>query len=168
MRTFPSSWRVRRAIAGLFLLATIVFVDGCKSTKKTTLTGKVSYNGKPVTGGDITLFPTDDKANPVSINISPSGTYEFFGPPIGDMKVTISTDSLRNQQGGAYQMPQGMNQKPPEGKDENKFSDVMSGTNMPKYVPIPQIYNDKKTTPLTVTINPGANTKDFDLTESGK
>jgi hypothetical protein len=60
-------------IAGLFFLA------GC-GAKTSTVSGKVTYQGQPVTGGSITLLPVGgdgatSSGKPAAANVQPDGSF---------------------------------------------------------------------------------------------
>jgi hypothetical protein len=133
---------------------------GCGKTKDATVSGKVTYHGQPVTGGSLTLHPTDGGPDyPVTLN--PDGTFQVAGAPLGEMKVTVETESLRNMPApgsnpyGNFKLPPGQKPEAPPPSTED----------MGKYVKIPRKYQDVKTTPLTWTLKKGSEIKDFDLTD---
>jgi hypothetical protein len=141
---------------GLTLVAALV-LTGCESSPG-TLTGKVTYQGKPLKGGNI-LFYT--KKRPVSVPIQPDGTYKAENVPGGEAKVTVETESLK-----PTGEPPPPTYKPPPGS-----ADVTGGYNPAaaaartgaNYVAIPKKYSDKETTPLTVTVTGGPQTYDIKL-----
>jgi len=81
--------------AGASLLLGALLLVGCKATNPNAparVTGRVTYNGSPVTGGTI-HFHSADGAD-VPIGIGPDGTYQAFDIPDGDMVVTVETESI--------------------------------------------------------------------------
>ncbi|HZT79836.1 MAG TPA: hypothetical protein VFA26_06430, partial [Gemmataceae bacterium] len=109
--------------------------------------------------------------------IRPDGKYEAPDLPVGEMAVTIETESANpNRKTPDYNSPggggMGMYGKAgggaPQQKDRAmKMSPIPEGA--PKaegaYVKIPAKYADKSTSGLSVTLNKGKQTKDFALTD---
>lgn len=134
----------------------LVLLAGCGGGKSKTLSlsGKVSYKDQPVPGGTLTLTPSDGKTQPVKTSIGGDGSYLVTPPTVGDVKVTVETESIRGTTGPGYRNPPpGM--KPPD-VDQSKLS---------KYKPIPRKYANVNTSDLSVNIQNGPNTKNFDLTD---
>jgi hypothetical protein len=146
----------------LFLLPlALALVCGCNRGNphsRSSVSGKVTYNNQPVTGGTVTFIP---KEGPVYMRpIEASGTYTATEIPAGDYTVTIETESANK----AHKQPQyggnrgaKMTMSPaPEG--------APAGAG--EYVKIPAKYGDKAKTPLKdVNVIDGRNTKDFELTD---
>ena len=136
----------------------LILVSGCpkKSGTVGTLSGKVTYKGKEVTGGQMTFFTKEGGAVPATIK--PDGTYSVRDLAVGEATVTVDTKNLKPANpaavrggGGDHKMqtgpvPPGFSQKP-EGE----------------YVEIPPKYADQKKTDLKVTVTGGPQTQDFEL-----
>jgi len=103
-----------------------------------TITGMVRFNGMPVTGGTLTLYPSTGAPYPVSIKAD--GTYNTSGTPIGQMGVGIDTGPAPVAPPAGSTAPQG-----------------------PRHVTIPPKYKNPKTSGLTLDIKGGKETIDFDL-----
>jgi hypothetical protein len=147
------------------VLASVALFAGCgggHSINQGSVSGKITYKGAPVTGGTITFFPTSGTGS-APVTIKPDGTYSSTDVPMGDMGVSIETESVKGLGGGgpAYNIPKGM--KPPSGTPQPEQPKIQGGANMPVYVQIPQKYVNPKTSGLTCTIKPGKNVCDFDL-----
>jgi len=135
----------------------LVLVSGCQKGNPNALaklSGKVTYKGAPVTGGNLML--TAKKGGAInSIIISPDGTYSLTDLPEGEMTVTIETESIKEsgaEEYGGKKMPT---------SPQPKGANIVKG----KYVKIPDKYNNINTSGLSVTLTAGDNTKDFDLTD---
>ena len=146
-----------RVVVGWVLVLVLILLTGCNrnNRKNLILTGKVNYKGQPVTGGTLTLLPTDGKTPKANTQISGDGTYSIVPPTLGEMKVAIETETIRGQTGGgAYaHLPKG--EKQPD----------IDTSKRPKYVQIPSKYANPNTSKLSITINPGKNDQNFDLTD---
>ena len=91
----------------------------------------MTYKGAPLPGGTVAFHP--DKGKPVAAQIQPDGTYSARAVPVGDVVVTVETESVKKAGGGA------------------------------KYVKVPAKYAGPKTSGLTVTIKAGKQTHDINL-----
>jgi hypothetical protein len=120
---------------------------GCGSKVKPTgeVHGKVSYNGKPVTAGNVKFFP-EAGGEPVFSTILPDGTYRVTGIPVGRAKVAIETLAFK-----------GHITPPPPGMAK------MMNAPLPKYVPIPEKYEQPDTSGLTFEVEKTAKPWDIEL-----
>jgi hypothetical protein len=140
----------------LILPLSLVLVAGCGSNKSAPakVSGKITYQNAPVTGGTIVFHGADGGI--YSCGILADGTYEGTDLPAGDLKVTIETESINpNRKMPAYGGKAGTQSPKPEGATTG------GGT----YVKIPPKYADKDQSGLTVTLAKGKQTKDFTLTD---
>lgn len=162
MKTLSSRVWLRVVLAG-FLIVALTFQTGCGRGKQktTSISGKVTYKDQPVSGGTVTFHPLDTKDKPVSMPLGSDGTYQVNAPPLGEMKVTVETESVRGQTGVAYKMRPGM--KNPDGT-EMKAPEVDT-SKLIKYVKIPNQYANVNSTPLKCTVKEGPNKADFNLTD---
>ncbi|MHB1422488.1 MAG: hypothetical protein ACYC3I_04695 [Gemmataceae bacterium] len=161
--------RMIRIFLALSLVLTIAVggTVGCagKSKGSANVSGKITYNGKPVTGGSITFHRTlEDAVGELGGSIAEQGTYTVTGLPSEEYIVTIDTEFLnktaptvygqggnkRNKDEYEKKMREKMGKGPPEDKQ---------GT----YMKIPSKYSDKKTSTLRTTLIKGDNTYDVDL-----
>lgn len=146
-----------RFVIGCAVVFSLVVLAGCGSgggKKNLSLNGKVTYKGKPVTGGFMRLTPADGKTQPINCPINTDGTYMAVPPVLGEMKVSIETESMKGQTGVRY----------PNMKEDKGLA-TADTSKIAKYVPIPRKYANPQTSNLTVTIQEGKNVKDFDLTD---
>jgi hypothetical protein len=137
----------------------LVLAFGCGAPTKTNtaeLSGKVTYNGQPVTAGTVGLRDKDGRT--YNLDILPDGTYSQTDLPPGEMKITVETESANTEHKGTG-----------GGRFAEKYKSNMSGAGKEggggTYVKIPSRYNDVKKSPLSVTLNPGKNVKDLELTD---
>jgi hypothetical protein len=139
------------------LILPLVSLAGCTSTDRPNealIYGKVTFKDQPVGGGTVTLIPAGRDKKIPPIPIGPDGSFQAGGIPVGQMTVTIETESAKKT-AGVYVMPNG--QPPPKGTSEPQIE------NAPKYVAIPKKYADPKTSGLSWDIKPGNNDKNFPL-----
>jgi hypothetical protein len=139
---FPS-----RIVLALFVIA-VGLAPGCSSQKRlATLTGKVTYKGKPVSVGAIYFHgPADELAMG---NLQEDGSFTATDLPIGVVRV-----SLRVQDPGVYTQQlkgQGPSIEKPKTKDGDKVTSL------------PHQYSDPETSGLSYTIAPTTTTLDITI-----
>lgn len=94
------------------LLSLLTLVVGCGASESTTtVAGKISYNGKPVTTGLINFMVVGGK--PFGGGIEPDGSYEFDLPP-GDYQVRIDSPPPGLVEGAPPPPPSAKGQVPPQ------------------------------------------------------
>lgn len=100
---------VRRRVA---LLSLLVFAVGCGSSESTTtVAGKITYNGKPVTTGLINFMAVGGK--PLGGGIGQDGSYQFDLPP-GEYQVRIDSPPPGLVEGAPPPPPSAKGQVPPQ------------------------------------------------------
>ncbi|MEY4393523.1 MAG: hypothetical protein RL595_772 [Planctomycetota bacterium] len=141
------------------LLLSILFLMGCAGddfNRGGALSGKVFLEETPLEGGTITLETTNGKHN-ASCEITPEGTYVISEPPLGECVLSVKTSHLK----GAVSNPTITKTK------QNPSGIIGSpGMMMPKgvglvYKPIPEKYENIKTSGITISISRGK--QDFDI-----
>jgi len=168
--------RVAAALALAFVLV------GC-SRPVGSVSGSVSYNGKPLKGGSVT-FVSQDGNTSRSADISETGTFSLDKLAAGDYKVCVDTSFLapQSQSGlpafGSGKMmppptqppvPKGAKTAPPkdanvpEGYAPSDPAAMASAQNAKKYVKIPDKYKDPATTDLRFEAKGGAETFPIEL-----
>ena len=127
------------------LLALVVLAPGC-GPGTDTAAGKVTYQGKPVVWGSVTLRAADGSMHQIGLN--PDGTYRLDRVPVGPAKVGVSspdpTPSARAGRGGDARVPAGPPPPPPGA-----------------WFPLPARYADPAASGVTVQV--GGGPADIDL-----
>ena len=86
MRDGTFSGRQAQAVLVLLTLA----ISGCSDRRTTaTVTGTVSYQGKPLTAGKVSFFGPNDQV--ASALIDEDGSYAANDVPLGAVRVSVST-----------------------------------------------------------------------------
>jgi hypothetical protein len=172
---------------GLFAVVVGVAV-GCGSSGEkppATISGVVRYGGQPLKGGEI-FFHAEGKA-PYHAFLNPDGTYEISWIEPGPRTVTVDTEffnlnaqkkapdysvTKRGASTGAKIAAAQPKGAPGGAGPKGAMMDQAAGMKAPsaeekgqRYVKIPAKYRDPKTSGLSTTIQPGKQTKDFDLTD---
>jgi hypothetical protein len=138
----------------LFLLAV-----GCSS--KGTVTGKISYQGKPVAAGTV-LFVPEQGGGAFRGDIR-DGEYKVTNVPPGPVKIAV-TASARSGSANEYiskmQPPTDLIQKAAPGKSADGFG-TPSSTSPAE--PIPKKFQDPATSGLTYHVEKGTQTHHIDI-----
>src|SRR5581483_4577514 len=131
-------WTGRSVVAAALLGAAVVLAAGCSSAEKPIdISGKVTFNGEPVTEGSI-QFIDDTTGRGTEVDLGPDGTYmaSLFK---GEYKVVVTPPYLVDMSSG---MP-----NPYYKKVKN----------------IPKKYHSTATSGLTAVVKPEQTTHDFAL-----
>jgi hypothetical protein len=157
MRHILLTWRWSLRPAGIFCL--LVVVTGCSSYG--SISGKVTYQNRPLTGGTV-LFTSSSGKGSQSSPIREDGSYTITKMPIGLAKVAIQSASGQ-QSKGIKGPPAGMMPKAgqmPEGVKSGVYNP--SATKGPGE-DIPDKYGDPEVSGLTFQVKGGAQTFDIPL-----
>jgi hypothetical protein len=132
-----SSWKIGFAAVAA---GTLVAVLGCGDANRASVTGKVTANGEPVTGGTLSFAPIGGGAKPAMTAVGADGTYNLSddGVPIGKNSVTYMAPPA--------QYPEGMEPKPGD-------------------LPTPSAWEGYKVATNEIEIKSGAQTIDIELTK---
>jgi hypothetical protein len=168
---------------GLFLGLAAGVVGCSQSGALSKVTGTVTYKGQPVKAGQITL--AYEQGGKYEAALQPDGTYQFMSVPVGTAKVFIDNRAYDpdqkppsyTQQGkkiasgvskglSEYNRMSGGGEKAGSKGDDGVALSKEKREELAKvYVKLPKQYTAEKTTPLTFTVEPGRQTKHFDLTD---
>ncbi len=154
--------------AGLFALAALVLAGCGRPTG--SVTGKVTYQGKPLKAGNV-AFVTADGGRSFASGLTPEGTYTVPDLLGGEYKVCVETNSFKPPAptGSAPVVPKGAKTGPPpganipEGYTPSDPAAMAAAGMSKKYVPIPPKYAEPGTTDLTYTFKGGSETFDIEL-----
>jgi hypothetical protein len=124
--------------------------------------GTVTYKGSPVTAGYVTFYAPND-SGVYNINIKPDGTFSQTDVPVGEMTITVETESANpnkkkpSDYGGGRGGAITVSPKPGNA----------GGGSAPAgdYVKIPAKYADRKKSGLTYTVTKGKQKHDIELTD---
>ena len=132
--------------AALGLVTLLALTPGC-GPSNATVAGKVTYQGKPVGWGSVTLRAHDGSYHQIGLN--PDGTYRLDRVPVGPAKVGVSspdpTPSSRFKGGGGDERAATPPPPPPPGV----------------WFPLPAKFADAATSGVTVEV--GAGSADIEL-----
>jgi hypothetical protein len=143
-----------------FCLALALGCGARSPERKTSVTGKVTLNGKPVTAGKVIFFKASEPTG-TDAHLTTEGAYTLDPAQEGDFTVIVDTEFVNpNKKTEAYGGSKGK-------KDQMKLGPTPSGYGGPKgeYVKVPDKYTKKETSPLKVTIKQGKQTFNVDMTE---
>jgi hypothetical protein len=168
--------RRRGRLAGrAALLMALALPAGC-GENDATLTGRVLYNGRPVTGGWLTFRPADGRKNTRTVLIDENGIYA--APlPAGEVRIAVDNREWERPAARAaagvtpalptgLKLPPGVN-APPPGRLKPAESGRAPEDGPPKhrgtYVAIPKKYYDVDTSGLAHTVKSGSHPYDIEL-----
>ncbi len=126
-------------VAAALLVAVTVRPAAAEDNKPATgsVEGKVVYRGKPLPGGTVGFHPARGK--PVIARIDAEGNYLAPAVPVGEVKVTVETESAKPKGGGLPKVQQA------------------------RYIAIPEKYARPATSGLTYTVQKGRQTLNIEL-----
>jgi hypothetical protein len=150
---------IMKLLASALTLGLLLAVLGCGSEPHGKVSGKVTFNDKPMTGGTV-VFATADGKRTEYAQIQPDGTYSSPNVPVGEIHVAV------------WPAPKNvMANMPPEAKGkiplDNPEAAKIYGKKTDDYVDIPQPLRDPTKSNLSVKVNSGEQTYDIPL-KSGK
>jgi hypothetical protein len=153
---------VKSRFTVLLLVAPLCFIlvlgcSGGASNAPCNVSGMVYYKGSPVTGGMVAFINQGKDSGTYNAPITAAGAYSATSLPAGEYKVVVSTEILspKKKPMPKYGKGAGMSPVPPDDP----------GATPGTYVKLPKKYEDVKSTPLTITLNPGSLSKNWDLTD---
>jgi hypothetical protein len=130
------------------VVAVLAFAAGCES--KTTVTGKVTYRGAPVSGGSVTLVASDGTA--YAGTIQADGTYSIPDVPTGDVRIGVAGAGRAGA--GSRAGPSGRGDAGPIGRGKAPDGPPQE-TKAPAGPPIPDSYFDPQKSGLIRTVKSG-------------
>jgi hypothetical protein len=153
--------------SGLCVLALFLLVGTSGCLKSGKITGKVTYDGKPVTVGIVSFHP--DKGKAVETEIAEDGTFTLEKVPAGPGTFTVSTSAQAKERknlrqgmqmpGGGKGPPGGMAKELEEMQEENK----KRLARLEKMVEVPEKYSKKEESGQTYTATSGEQEHNIDL-----
>jgi hypothetical protein len=140
--------------AALLLLAGAL--AGCGGKSRATVSGAVSYKGKPVTSGEVVFLCQDGKAA-VRAAIGPDGSYTAQNVPVGPAKLGVDNPAPA----GGAQTAVG---KSPARKAPANDPEVQEMKEKAShYVATPPRYTDPKQSGLSYSVTAGTQKHDIAL-----
>jgi hypothetical protein len=142
--------RCRFATVRVMMIVTLIAATGCAGRGVGTVSGRVTFKGKPVASGGVVMVA--DEGPPISATINEDGTYVCRNVPAGTVKIgVVSPNDVMEARERKAQKP-GI----AEAGDLGKFDPA-------KWFPIPSKYANYMNSPLTFEVKKGENTFDIDL-----
>ncbi len=169
-----------------FLLPAVLVLSGCgaKKTAAAKVSGKVTLNGQPVTGGSM-YFHSESGMYPATIDSQ--GNYELHDMAPGEVVVTIDNEFLDPSKktpiytggsgsgqtkgpGGAGGRPGMPMSGPPvvpykgKGMENSPAPEGMQTIKDGTYMKLPDLYKNRETTTIKFKIEPGSTTQNIEMT----
>jgi len=146
-------YRAAGGVAGLGLLVIVMafFFSGKKSA---TVTGRITYQGKPVIWGSVVLVGPDGRC--ASGRIEPDGTYRVENASLGAVSVgVISRDPLVQNWA--------TNLKSSRVRPSAKLFSAPPPVDRQRWFPLPPQYEEPAVSGVTLLLKKGANETDIAL-----
>jgi len=154
--------------------AVAILLPGC-SRPVGTVSGTVTYQGKPLQAGNVSFVSTDGGQS-FAAGLNESGNYKVPNILGGSYKVCVETTSFKpaaqgvpaGPGGKGPAIPPGKGGPPPgaevpEGYTPSSPAALAAAQSKKKYVPIPEKYAKDSTTDLSFTFKGGDATFDIEL-----
>jgi hypothetical protein len=154
---------------GLFTAVLLGLMVGCAREHPTApakISGRVVYQNKPVTGG--TIMFTSGSQGVYRATLDANGAYEIVDMPTGEMVITVETESLNPKNkapdyGGGKGAKMYAERMAAERKRGAPIAQQAAAAG--QYRKIPEKYGNPKTSPLSMTLEPGRQVKEVVLTD---
>jgi hypothetical protein len=141
------------ATASVLLIVAACAIAGCNGSRTNTLTGKVTFQGKPVTYGSVLVLCEDGTQH--TGNIEPDGTYSVSDLPTGPVKLAvISPEPPDPRDQRPHPLPPGAPGAPPAD---------LPAIDRSRWFPLPEEYSDPRKSGKTTTVNTGTTQFDIEL-----
>jgi hypothetical protein len=128
----------------VFVALTVVMLPGCPSDKLATVSGTVSFKGKPLTGGTI-LFLSEDKTKQELAPIGVDGAYTSSRVPWGKVLIGVQPVARDVMPAGAIDL----SKLPKDQPGTENYGKKEQG----KYVDIPTYLYAPDTSNLTLNVD---------------
>jgi hypothetical protein len=142
-------------------LLLLVVCAGCSSSTQGTISGKVTYQGKPVPAGTVVFVPQVQGGSFVA-HIR-DGQYKVENCPVGPVKIAVSTPANSAPMKGMISK-----MKPPAEIQEklgHGTSSEGAASNDAPTVSIPARFQDPEKSGLSYTVKGGSQVHDIDLAD---
>jgi hypothetical protein len=146
-------YRTAGGVAGLGLLV-IVLAFFFSGTKSATVTGRITYQGKPVIWGSVVLVGADGRC--AAGRIEPDGTYRVENASLGSVHVgVISRDPLVQNWA--------TNLKASRTRPSAKLFATPPPVDRRRWFPLPQQFEEPTNSGMTLILKKGTNERDITL-----
>jgi hypothetical protein len=164
------------ALGGCLLLGMCVIMGGC-SKPPASVTGIVTYKGKPLTSGSVTFFCDQDNTV-VNAKIDSDGSYKtpatvppgrariaVVSAPEVNMPIGMSmrAEDMGGPSGEKYTGNPALKKTAKPASTASTAAAAKKKPPEPKYVKIPETYADPDKSGLTYTVKSGKNVHDIEM-----
>jgi hypothetical protein len=143
-------------LALVLFAAALAAVAGCAAKRDGTLTGRVSYQGKPVLHGTILVQCADGTR--LATNIKSDGSYSIEGLMVGLVKIGVNSPEPPDAAAHAAAMAQAARAAGPAGAPAN-----LPPVDKSKWFKIPDELGDPESSGKSATVTSGTNQFDIQL-----
>jgi hypothetical protein len=146
-------------VAGVVLLLCAGCLTGC-GPGIGDVSGKVTYKGSSVTSGQVVIIGSDNL--PKYGEIRDDGTFAVVGVAAGESKVGVNSPSPKPS---ASKRPVEKNRPEVEAAGREDKPPAFTEAQRKTWVAIPEKYGNPVTSPYKLTVAPGKNAHDIQLTD---
>lgn len=150
-----------RSVVAMLLIG--LFLSGCGRSGmglEGEVSGKVTYNGKPLPGGQVKFLTSD--GHMFTGTIDAEGNYKVRAL-VGEARIIVDNRMLEKRKGKS---PQGGLRPPPGVEVKSDLSKMSGGQPLTgTYVRIPDKYRSPDDSGLTYTVTMGSQTHDIQLSD---
>jgi hypothetical protein len=153
----------------VLILLYVVFLAGGCGPSTGTVTGKVRYNGKPLSSGSVSFLPESGRGS-FGARIKEDGSYTIEKVPVGKVKIVVNLGKSRGNNPRRAMMHQAMKSNKVELSEEARksmpstFKDAAESPQPSAWVTsIPKRYSDPDQSGLELTVTGGQQTHDIEL-----
>jgi len=153
-----------------FALLPLMFLfAGCSEEPTQSLSGIVRLDGKPTAGITITFFTSNNRTAIADTDKEGRYTVEVTGTGLVQVTAQVPPPRPKPRPDPPKNL-KGDGMAAAKSDDAGKLARMPVGepSETPPAIPLDSKYNDAKTSGLDFTLTGGKQTKDFDLTTSGK
>ena len=140
-------------------LALLVFLVGCGSNATGSVSGKVTFEGKPVVFGSVTILGSDKKTR--SGTIDKDGHFTVEKVAVGEAHIGVISPNP-NIQGDFKKGRRGKS----KGTDNEETGTQLPKEVLAKWFPISPDYENPEKSGFTLTVQEGTNPFDITLTKA--
>jgi len=152
-------WKVSLlSLVGILPALALLFVSGCSGSSEGSVSGNVSFEGKPLGNGSV-AFVIKDKAGKELrevASIQPDGSYAIAKVPVGEVTICVETTQ-------PVDLPK--ENKVKDGPPQIPMPGGGAGAEKGTYVKIPEKYKDPATSTVKYTVKSGKQKYNIELTK---
>ncbi len=154
------SRRIHGCVRRCGWMVLLLLLAGCSSSNG-TITGKVTYQGKPLPSGTVTFVP--EKGGSAVVGVIQDGEYKATKVPTGPAKIAVITSSTSAPPDYIAQMRPPAELMEKAGMDKSAAESAKSASPSQQAPSLPEKFKDPDKSGLTYTVKSGTQVHNIDL-----